>query len=260
MGVTKRIIPCLDVDGGRVVKGVNFVGMRDAGDPVEIARRYSEQGADELVMLDISATQEGRATTVARVADIAAAVSIPLTVGGGIRSSEDIRRVIDAGAAKVAISTAAIQTPELIREAANHFGSASLVVAVDAKRIAGTDAAVCWEVVSHGGRQNTGLDAVAWARRMAEEGAGEILLTSLDRDGTKIGFDLALTRAVSDAVSIPVIASGGVGALEHFLQGVVEGGADAVLAASVFHFGEFSVPQVKRYLAEHGVPVRLEGL
>jgi len=253
----RRIIPCLDVDGGRVVKGVNFVGMRDAGDPVEIARRYSEQGADELVVLDISATQQGRATTVASIARIAAAIDIPLTVGGGIRNLEDAGRVLDAGAHKVTVATAAIQQPELIQQLADRFGSACVVVAVDARRTAdqhpGT--ALRWEVVSHGGRQSTGLDVVDWARRMADQGAGELLLTSMDRDGTRMGFDLELTRAVSDAVGLPVIASGGVGSLEHFLDGVTRGGASAVLAASVFHFGEFTIPQVKDYLARHGVDV-----
>jgi cyclase len=253
MGLAKRIIPCLDVDKGRVVKGVNFVDIRDAGDPVEIARRYNEQGADEITFLDITASHEQRDTTVHTVERIAEQVFIPLTVGGGIRTVQDIRRMLNAGADKVSINSAAIQNPEFVREAAERFGSQCIVVAIDAKRVGAAGEAPRWEIFTHGGRKATGIDAVQWAVRMVGYGAGEILLTSMDRDGTKAGFDLALTRAVSDAVPVPVIASGGVGSLDHLVAGVKEGGADAVLAASIFHFGEFTVPQAKRYLAEHGV-------
>jgi cyclase len=257
MALAKRIIPCLDVDKGRVVKGVNFVDIRDAGDPVEIARRYNDQGADEITFLDITATHEGRGTTVQTVERIAEQVFIPLTVGGGIRSVADIRRMLNAGADKVGINSAAIHNPEFVREAADRFGSQCIVVAIDAKRVSAEGEAARWEIFTHGGRNATGIDAVAWAARMVGYGAGEILLTSMDRDGTRAGFDLQLTRAVSDAVSVPVIASGGVGTLDHLVAGVKEGGADAVLAASIFHFGEFTVPQAKRYLAERGVEVRL---
>jgi cyclase len=251
MGLAKRIIPCLDVDGGRVVKGVRFVDIRDAGDPVEIARRYDEQGADEITFLDISASHEGRETMV----HVVEQVFIPLTVGGGIRRLEDIRRLLNAGADKVAINTAAVARPELVREAADHFGAQAIVVAIDAKQVAHDPPR--WEVYTHGGRRPTGLDAVAWAVRMAESGAGEILLTSMDRDGTRDGFDLALTRAVADAVPVPVIASGGVGNLDHLVAGILEGHADAVLAASIFHFGEYTVEQAKRHMQRAGIEVRL---
>lgn len=257
MGLAKRIIPCLDVDNGRVVKGVRFVEIRDAGDPVEIARRYDEEGADEITFLDITASHEDRDTMVHVVEQVAGEVFIPLTVGGGIRGIEDIRRMLNAGADKVAINTAAVFRPEFVREAAAKVGSQCIVVAIDAKQVSAEGEALRWEIFTHGGRKPTGLDAVQWARRMDQYGAGEILLTSMDRDGTKSGFDLALTRAVSDAVKVPVIASGGVGNLDHLVQGVTEGGADAVLAASIFHFGEFSIHQAKEYMAAHGVEVRL---
>ena len=256
MGLARRIIPCLDVDAGRVVKGVNFVDIRDAGDPVEISRRYNEQGADEITFLDITASHEERDTTVHTVEAIAAEVFIPLTVGGGIRKLEDIRLMLTAGADKVSINTAAIHNPDFVREAAERFGAQCIVVAIDAKQVAagGTPR---WEIFTHGGRKPTGIDAVEWAARMAEYGAGEILLTSMDRDGTRDGFDLALTRAISDAVPVPVIASGGVGGLEHLADGVLEGGADAVLAASIFHFGEHTIGEAKRYMADRGIEVRL---
>jgi cyclase len=253
MGLAKRIIPCLDVDNGRVVKGVRFVEIRDAGDPVEIARRYDEQGADEVIFLDITASSDNRETMVHVVEAMASQVFIPLTVGGGIRKVEDVRRMLNAGADKVAINTAAVSRPEFVKEASDHFGSQCIVVAIDAKQ-AGPDK---WEVFTHGGRKATGLDAVAWARKMTEYGAGEILLTSMDRDGTKDGFDLNLTRAVCDAVSIPVIASGGVGNLDHLVDGVRLGHADAVLAASIFHFGEYTVGQAKQRMAAAGIEVRL---
>ena len=257
MGLARRIIPCLDVDSGRVVKGVNFVDIRDAGDPVEIARRYNEAGADEITFLDITASHEARDTTVHTVEAIAREVFIPLTVGGGIRSLADIRTMLNAGADKVSINTAAIREPELVAEASARFGAQCIVVAIDAKRVEDEDGAPRWEIFTHGGRRPTGIDAVAWARRMAELGAGEILLTSMDRDGTRDGFDLALTRAVSDAVPVPVIASGGVGNLEHLAEGVLEGGADAVLAASIFHFGEYSIAEAKAHMAGRGIEVRL---
>ena len=253
MGLAKRIIPCLDVDNGRVVKGVRFVEIRDAGDPVEIARRYDEQGADEITFLDITASSDNRETMVHVVEAMASEVFIPLTVGGGIRKVEDVRRMLNAGADKVAINTAAVSRPEFVKEASDHFGSQCIVVAIDAKQV-GPDR---WEVFTHGGRKPTGLDAVAWARQMTEFGAGEIMLTSMDRDGTKDGFDLALTRAVCDAVSIPVIASGGVGNLDHLVDGILEGRADAVLAASIFHFGEYTVQQAKERMAAAGIEVRL---
>ena len=255
MGLAKRVIPCLDVDAGRVVKGVRFVHIRDAGDPVEVARRYDEQGADEITFLDITASSDDRDTMVHVVEAVAAQVFIPLTVGGGIRSLEDIRRMLNAGADKVSINTAAVQRPEFVAEAARRFGSQCIVVAIDAKQVADQPR---WEVYTHGGRQATGLDAVAWARKMAELGAGEILLTSMDRDGTRDGFDLALTRAISDAVTIPVIASGGVGTLEHLVDGIIKGGADAVLAASIFHFGEHTVLEAKRMMAANNIEVRLQ--
>ncbi len=253
MGLAKRIIPCLDVDNGRVVKGVRFVEIRDAGDPVEIARRYDQQGADEITFLDITASSDNRETMVHVVEAMASEVFIPLTVGGGIRKVEDVRRMLNAGADKVAINTAAVSRPEFVKEASDHFGSQCIVVAIDAKQV-GPDK---WEVFTHGGRRATGLDAVAWARKMTEYGAGEILLTSMDRDGTKDGFDLNLTRAVCDAVSIPVIASGGVGNLDHLVDGIRLGHADAVLAASIFHFGEYTVQQAKERMAAAGIEVRL---
>ena len=257
MGLAKRIIPCLDVENGRVVKGVNFVDIRDAGDPVEIAIRYNEQGADEITFLDITASHEGRETTVHTVEQIAENVFIPLTVGGGIRTVEDIRTMLNAGADKVSINTAAIHNPELVRESAERFGSQCIVVAIDAKRVDDVDGAPRYEIFTHGGRKPTGIDAVAWARKMAELGAGEILLTSMDRDGTRDGFELGVTRAITDAVEIPVIASGGVGNLQHLVEGITLGGADAVLAASIFHFGEYTVPEAKAYMAERGIEVRL---
>ena len=252
--LAKRIIPCLDVTAGRVVKGVNFVALRDAGDPVEIAARYNEQGADELTFLDITATSDDRDLILHIVEAVASEVFIPLTVGGGVRSVADVRRLLNAGADKVSFNSAAVADPGVIREASAKYGAQCIVVAIDAKRRDG--GAPGWEVYTHGGRRNTGLDAVDWARRMAAEGAGEILLTSMDRDGTKSGFDLGLTRAVADAVPIPVIASGGVGALEHLSEGIRIGGADAVLAASIFHFGEFTVREAKALLARDGIPVR----
>ena len=253
--LAKRIIPCLDVTGGRVVKGVNFVGLRDAGDPVAIAARYNEQGADELTFLDITATSDGRDLLLPIIEAVASQVFIPLTVGGGVRSVADVRRLLNAGADKVSFNSAAVAEPMLIRAASEKYGAQCIVVAIDAKRRPG--AAAGWDVHTHGGRRNTGLDAVAWARRMAELGAGEILLTSMDRDGTKSGFDLALTRAVAEAVPVPVIASGGVGTLEHLSEGIRLGGADAVLAASIFHYGEFTVGQAKALLARDGIAVRL---
>jgi cyclase len=257
MGLAKRIIPCLDVEAGRVVKGVNFVDIRDAGDPVEIARRYNEQGADEITFLDITASHEQRDTTVHTVERIAEEVFIPLTVGGGIRKIEDIRLMLNAGADKVAINTAAIHNPELVQESAERFGSQCIVVAIDAKRVADVDGVPRWEIFTHGGRKPTGINAVEWAEKMAALGAGEILLTSMDRDGTRDGFELDVTRAITDAVNIPVIASGGVGNLDHLVDGVLIGGADAVLAASIFHFGEYTVPEAKAYMAERGIEVRL---
>ncbi|MCC5809793.1 MAG: imidazole glycerol phosphate synthase subunit HisF [Ectothiorhodospiraceae bacterium] len=255
-GLAKRIIPCLDVDRGRVVKGVKFVDIRDAGDPVEVARRYDAAGADEITFLDITASSDQRETMVHVVEAVASEVFMPLTVGGGIRSTSDIRRMLNAGADKVGINTAAIHEPELVRQAADRFGSQCIVVAIDAKRVGDGDGSGRWEVFTHGGRKPTGIDAVEWAARMAEYGAGEILLTSMDRDGTREGFDLALTRAVSEAVPVPVIASGGVGNLQHLVDGVVEGKADAVLAASIFHFGEYTVSEAKDYMAARGVTVR----
>ena len=260
MALAKRIIPCLDIDAGRVVKGVRFVDIRDAGDPVEAARRYDRQGADELCFLDITASSDERDTMVAVVESVAAEVFIPLTVGGGVRGIGDIRRLLNAGADKVSINTAAVFDPEFVARAAARFGSQCIVVAVDAKQVeAGDRGAPRWEVFTHGGRRPTGIDAVAWCGRMARLGAGEILLTSMDRDGTRDGFDLALTRAVCEAVPVPVIASGGVGTLDHLADGVTEGGADAVLAASIFHFGEHTIAQAKRRMAERGVEVRQQG-
>lgn len=253
MALAKRIIPCLDVDKGRVVKGVNFVGIRDAGDPVEVARRYNEQGADELTMLDITATHEGRETMIETVRAIAGQVFIPLTIGGGIRSCDDIRAMLNAGADKVSINSAAVRNPAFVSEASERFGAQCIVVAIDAKQTGEGE----WEIFTHGGRQPTGIDAVQWARDMEGRGAGEILLTSMDRDGVKTGFDLALTRAIADAVSIPVIASGGVGNLNHLAEGVLEGHADAVLAASIFHFGEYSIQEAKEHMQQRGIEMRL---
>jgi len=252
MGLAKRIIPCLDVTNGRVVKGVKFVSLRDAGDPIEIARRYDDQGADELTFLDITASSDDRDLILHIIEEVAAQVFIPLTVGGGVRKVEDVRRLLNAGADKVSINTSAIQNPQLVADAADRYGSQCIVVAIDAKR-----AGQGWEVFTHGGRRPTGLDAIEWARKMQSLGAGEILLTSMDRDGTRDGFDLALTRAVSDAVDVPVIASGGVGNLQHLVEGIKEGHADAVLAASVFHYGEYTVRQAKEYMSQHGIEVRL---
>lgn len=256
MGLAKRIIPCLDVDKGRVVKGVNFVDIRDAGDPVEVARRYNDQGADEITFLDITASHESRDTTYDTVERMAAEVFIPLTVGGGVRTVDDIRKLLNAGADKVAINTAAVFNPEFVHEAAERFGSQCIVVAIDAKRVSAEGDEPRWEIFTHGGRKPTGLDAVEWARKMVEMGAGELLLTSMDRDGTKIGFDLGLTRAISDAVIVPVIASGGVGELQHLADGVTDGGADAVLAASIFHFGEHTIPEAKAFMKGQGIEVR----
>ena len=256
MALAKRIIPCLDCDKGRVVKGVKFIEIRDAGDPVEVSRRYSEAGADEITFLDITASNEERDTTVETVKAIAGQVFIPLTVGGGIRTLEDIRTMLNAGADKVSINTAAVKSPEFVREAAQRFGSQCIVVAIDAKKVSAEGEPNRWEIFTHGGRHPTGIDAVEWAGKMVKYGAGEILLTSMDRDGTKIGFDLELNRAISDAVAVPVIASGGVGNLQHLVDGVLEGHADAVLAASIFHFGEYSIQQAKSFMAEHGITVR----
>jgi imidazole glycerol-phosphate synthase subunit HisF len=264
--LAKRIIPCLDVTGGRVVKGVNFVELRDAGDPVEIAARYNDQGADELTFLDITATSDGRDLILHIIEAVASQVFIPLTVGGGVRAVEDVRRLLNAGADKVSFNSAAISNPQVIEDASLKYGAQCIVVAIDAKRRTPEDALRLvdgrapgpgWDVYSHGGRKNTGLDVVQWATEMARRGAGEILLTSMDRDGTKSGFDLNLTRAVADAVAVPVIASGGVGNLDHLADGVQQGGADAVLAASIFHYGEYTVAQAKARMAERGIPVRV---
>lgn len=257
MSLAKRIITCLDVDCGRVVKGVNFVDIRDAGDPVEVAKGYNDQGADEITFPDITATHEGRDTTLNTVEKIAEQVFIPLTVGGGVREVADIRLLLNAGADKVAINSAAIYSPDIVTEAAEHFGSQCIVVAIDAKQVNDAGEMDRWEIFTHGGRKPTGINAVEWARKMVANGAGEILLTSMDGDGTRKGFDLRLTRAVSDAVHVPVIASGGVGNLEHLVEGVIEGGADAVLAASIFHFGEHTVFEAKRYMAERGITMRI---
>jgi len=254
-GLAKRIIPCLDVDKGRVVKGVQFVDIRDAGDPVEVARRYNEQGADEITFLDITASHEDRDTTLHTVERMAGEVFIPLTVGGGVRELSDVRNLLNAGADKVSINSAAIYNPEFVQAAADKFGSQCIVVAVDAKQTDHSDNPR-WEIFTHGGRKSTGIDAVTWAQKMTAYGAGEILLTSMDRDGTKNGFDLALTSLISQAVSVPVIASGGVGNLQHLVDGVIQGGADAVLAASIFHFGQYTIPEAKGYMADRGVKVR----
>ncbi|MEY4750770.1 MAG: hypothetical protein RIQ60_2984 [Pseudomonadota bacterium] len=258
--LAKRIIPCLDVTGGRVVKGVNFVELRDAGDPVEIAARYNEQGADELTFLDITATSDGRDLILHIIEAVASQVFIPLTVGGGVRTVEDVRRLLNAGADKVSFNSAAVANPQVIRDASEKYGAQCIVVAIDAKRRVGEDLdkkGPGWDVYTHGGRKNVHLDAVAWARQMADYGAGEILLTSMDRDGTRIGFDLELTRAVADGVPVPVIASGGVGSLDHLADGVQQGGADAVLAASIFHYGDHTVAEAKAVMAARGIPVRI---
>jgi imidazole glycerol-phosphate synthase subunit HisF len=257
MALAKRIIPCLDVTAGRVVKGVNFLELRDAGDPVEIARRYDDQGADELTFLDITATSDQRDLILPIIEQVASQVFIPLTVGGGVRAVEDVRRLLNAGADKISMNSSAVANPQLVRDASDKHGSQCIVVAIDAKRVSAAGETPRWEVFTHGGRKNTGLDVIEWARKMAEFGAGEILLTSMDRDGTKSGFDLALTRAVSDAISIPVIASGGVGSLAHLADGITEGHADAVLAASIFHYGEHTVGEAKRFMADQGISVRI---
>ena len=257
MSLAKRIIPCLDCDKGRVVKGVKFLKIRDAGDPVEVSKRYCDEGADEITFLDITASHEERRTTIETVSAIAGEVFIPLTVGGGIRNLDDIREMLNAGADKVAINTAALLNPELVKQAAERFGSQCIVVAVDAKQVSGEDEERKWEIFTHGGRKATGKDAIEWVKKMVESGAGEILLTSMDRDGTKNGFDLELKKQVSRAVTVPIIASGGVGNLEHLAEGILKGEADAVLAASIFHFGEFSIGQAKAYMAAQGIEVRL---
>jgi len=257
MSLAKRIIPCLDVNNGRVVKGVKFVDIRDAGDPVEVARRYDREGADEITFLDITASSDDRETIVHVVEKVAEQVFIPLTVGGGIREVKDVRRMLNAGADKVAINTAAVFNPEFVKEASERVGSQCIVVAIDAKKVSKDGEENRWEIFTHGGRKPTGIDAIEWAAKMDEFGAGEILLTSMDRDGTKIGFDLELTAAISDAVNVPVIASGGVGNLDHLAEGIIEGKADAVLAASIFHFAEYSVEEAKRHMASKGIEVRL---
>ncbi len=257
MGLAKRIIPCLDVDNGRVVKGVNFINIRDAGDPVEVAERYNREGADEITFLDITATSDNRDTMVHVVEDIASKVFIPLTVGGGIREVNDVRTMLNAGADKVAINSAAVFNPELIREATNYFGSQCIVVAIDAKKVSAEGEADKWEIFTHGGRKETGIDAVEWAKKMEAYGAGELLVTSMDRDGTKVGFNIPLTKAIVDAVNIPVIASGGVGNLQHMADGVLKAGADAVLAASIFHFAEYTISEAKQYMADQGIEMRI---
>ena len=257
MALAKRIIPCLDVENGRVVKGVQFLDIRDAGDPVEVAKRYDEQGADEITFLDITATHEGRDTMVHTVERMASQVFIPLTVGGGIRTVDDIRTMLNAGADKVSINSAAVFNPDFVREAAEKFGSQCIVVAIDAKKVSAPGETDKWEIFTHGGRKPTGIDAVEWAKKMVALGAGEILLTSMDQDGVKNGYDLGVTRAISDAVNVPIIASGGVGNLDHLVEGCIEGKADAVLAASIFHFNEYSIPEAKQYMKERGIEVRL---
>jgi cyclase len=257
MSLAKRIIPCLDVDNGRVVKGVKFVDIRDAGNPVDVARRYDKEGADEITFLDITASSDNRETIVHVVEEVANEVFIPLTVGGGIRTVDDVRRMLNAGADKVGINTAAVFNPDFVREASDKVGSQCIVVAIDAKKVSVEGEALRWEIFTHGGRKSTGLDAVEWAKKMAAYGAGEILLTSMDRDGTKVGFNLPLTRAISEAVSVPVIASGGVGNLDHLADGVIEGKADAVLAASIFHFAEYTIQQAKQHMADRGIEMRL---
>lgn len=258
MGLAKRIIPCLDVDKGRVVKGVKFTDIRDAGDPVEVARRYNEEGADEITFLDITASHEDRDTMLHTVERMAAEVFIPLTVGGGVRTLDDIRNLLNAGADKVSINSAAVRDPDFVRLAAERFGSQCIVIAIDAKKVSAESESNRWEIFTHGGRNPTGIDAIDWARRMTERGAGEVLLTSMDRDGTQDGFDIALTRAIADAVPVPVIASGGVGTLQHLVDGVQQGGADAVLAASIFHFATYTVQQAKAYMQAAGVEMRLD--
>ena len=257
MSLAKRIIPCLDVANGRVVKGVQFVDIRDAGDPVEVARRYDREGADEITFLDITATHDNRDTMVHVVEQVASEVFIPLTVGGGIKTLEDIRRMLNAGADKVGINSAAVFNPEFVREAAQRFGSQCIVVAIDAKKVSNPGELDRWEIFTHGGRKATGIDAIEWAKKMVDYGAGEILLTSMDRDGTREGFDLPLTRAISECVSVPVIASGGVGNLDHLAEGVIQGKADAVLAASIFHFAEYSIQEAKEHMASRGIEMRL---
>jgi len=257
MSLAKRIIPCLDVDNGRVVKGVKFVDIRDAGDPVEVARRYDREGADEITFLDITATHDNRDTIVHVVEKVASEVFIPLTVGGGIRTLDDIRRMLNAGADKVGINSAAVSNPEFVREAAQRFGSQCIVVAMDAKKVSQPGEADRWEIFTHGGRKATGVEAIGWAKKMVKNGAGEILLTSMDRDGTREGFDLPLTHAISEAVTVPVIASGGVGCLDHLADGIIEGKADAVLAASIFHFAEYTIQQAKEHMASRGIEMRL---
>ncbi|GAB2188438.1 imidazole glycerol phosphate synthase subunit HisF [Sessilibacter sp. MAH1] len=257
MALAKRIIPCLDVDNGRVVKGVKFVDIRDAGDPVEVAKRYNREGADEITFLDITASHEGRDTTYATVEKIAAEVFIPLTVGGGVRTVADIRNLLNCGADKVGINSAAVQNPDFVKEAADRFGSQCIVVAIDAKRVDDIDGRSRWEIFTHGGRKPTGIDALEWSERMVANGAGEILLTSMDRDGTKNGFDLELTRNMSERVSVPLIASGGVGNLQHLADGVTKGKADAVLAASIFHFGEYTIEEAKQFMANQGINMRI---
>ncbi|MGB0465942.1 MAG: imidazole glycerol phosphate synthase subunit HisF [Pontibacterium sp.] len=257
MALAKRIIPCLDVENGRVVKGVQFLDIRDAGDPVEVAKRYDEQGADEITFLDITATHEGRDTMVHTVERMASQVFIPLTVGGGIRTCDDIRTMLNAGADKVSINSAAVTNPDFVREAAERFGSQCIVVAIDAKKVSAEGETDKWEIFTHGGRKPTGIDAVEWAIKMVQLGAGEILLTSMDQDGVKNGYDLGVTRAISEAVHVPVIASGGVGNLDHLVEGCIQGKADAVLAASIFHFNEYSIPQAKQYMRDRGIEVRL---
>ncbi len=257
MALAKRIIPCLDVENGRVVKGVQFLDIRDAGDPVEVAKRYDEQGADEITFLDITATHEGRETMVHTVERMASQVFIPLTVGGGIRTCEDIRTMLNAGADKVSINSAAVTNPDFVRQAAERFGSQCIVVAIDAKKVSAEGEPDKWEIFTHGGRKPTGLDAVEWAKKMVALGAGEILLTSMDQDGVKNGYDLGVTRAISEAVNVPIIASGGVGNLQHLVDGVLEGKADAVLAASIFHFNEYSIPEAKAFMQAQGIEVRL---
>jgi cyclase len=257
MGLAKRIIPCLDVDNGRVVKGVNFINIRDAGDPVEIAERYNHEGADEITFLDITATSDNRDTMVHVVEDIASKVFIPLTVGGGIREVNDVRIMLNAGADKVAINSAAVFNPDLIKEATDYFGSQCIVVAIDAKKVSAEDEADKWEIFTHGGRKETGIDALEWAKKMEAYGAGELLVTSMDRDGTKVGFNIPLTKAIVDAVNIPVIASGGVGNLQHMADGVTKAGADAVLAASIFHFAEYTIGEAKQYMADQGIEIRI---
>jgi cyclase len=257
MSLAKRIIPCLDVTNGRVVKGINFIELRDAGDPVEISRRYDEQGADELTFLDITASSDNRDLILHIIEEVASQVFIPLTVGGGVRQVDDVRRLLNAGADKVSINTSAVLNPQLVADASDHYGSQCIVVAIDAKQVSSSGDSPRWEVFTHGGRKATGIDAIEWAQKMQSLGAGEILLTSMDRDGTRNGFDIALTRAIADAIDIPVIASGGVGNLDHLVNGILQGHADAVLAASIFHYGEYTIQQAKQYMAQHGIEVRL---